>query len=249
MKSGVKLSVCTLTLLCSLMATTISASSASAAFVLTTKECTGGEVFTLCYLSEGKLFALEGEETVTGTEATHEAGEERLMLVTMGGETVHIVCEKVTGTGTALQTAPLVTAPTLGGLVLTFTNCSLLPEGAGTKCELSAASAKEFKTVALAATIKTAEEGLVKPEAGTELGSATIVKKGTATCLAAGTKKITTTEGIVVLLLEPEVGLERHMIWVDEPAGLLVAEQPATILGAALGGFSALGDAWDLVLA
>jgi hypothetical protein len=253
MKAGMKRSVFVLAVLCcGLLASAVGASSASAAFELTAAPCTG-EIITLCWSKQevgAALFELKGEEAFEALLDVEEEGEEHLIIITLGGEVVHIECEDTHATGTLLQNVPLTTVPTLDVTSFVFTNCKLLPEGAGLKCELNAASAKEIKTVALVGTPKTTEEIGFVPEAGTELTSFVIQKKGTATCLAAGTKKVTEDEPIVALLLEPEVDKAGHLLWIKEPRGLLIAEQPATLLDALELNLPTLEltDWWDLAL-
>jgi hypothetical protein len=232
-KLGIMHSAVVLAVLCtSLVAGAIGASSASAAFELTATPCTG-ELITLCW-SEKKagasLFELKGEEAFVALLDEHEVGEEHLFQVTIGGESIHMVCADTHMEGTLKQTEPLVKVPTLTTPKLSFTTCALLPEGAGLKCELSVASAKEISFTALVGTPRTTEELVLKPATGEVFAEFGIQKKGTLTCLAAGTKKITDPEGLVTLWIEPEVDLEGHLLWIDEPAGLLWAEQAATLL-------------------
>jgi hypothetical protein len=233
MTSGVKRSVFALAIIgCGLLASAVGASSASAAFELTLVKCNEGTIIALCWSEKkqgAELFELKGEELFEALLDEHEVGEEHLLQVTLGGESVHIECTDTHAFGEMHQPEPLVKDPTLIGLIV-FSDCALLLEGAGLKCELSAASAKEIITAELSGTLTTDEDVMLKPVVGAVFAEFTIQKKGTATCLAAGKKKVTDPEGITVLWIEPLEDLEGHLLWIKEPAGLLVAEQPATLL-------------------
>jgi hypothetical protein len=255
MTSRAKGSVFVLTILCcSLLAAAVGASSASAAFELTAVKCNEGTTIMLCWTTHepgAELLALKGEELFEALLDEHETGEEHLLQVTLGGESVHIVCTDTHAEGTAIQTEPLVKVPTVKTPKIGFTTCSLLAEGAGLKCELSAASAKEIATTELVGTPKTDEEITFKPASGEIFAELTIQKKGTATCLAAGTKKITAPEGVTVLWIEPLSDLAGHLLWIKEPTGLLLAEQPATLLDSLKVHFTTLEetDWWDITQA
>jgi hypothetical protein len=252
MTSGAKRSIFVLVIVCcSLLASAVGASSASAVFSLTETKCESGTTITLCWSKKeagAELFELKGEEAFVALLDEHETAEEHLLLVTLGGEAVHIVCTDTHAEGTAIQTEPLVKVPTVKTPKISFTTCSLLAEGAGLKCELSAESVKEIATTELVGTPKTDEEITFKPASGTVFAEFTIQKKGTATCLAAGTKKVTAPEGVTVLWIEPLSDLEGHLLWIKEPAGLLVAEQAATLLDSLKVHFPTLeeSDWWDI---
>jgi hypothetical protein len=253
MTSGAKRSVFVLAILCcSLLASAVGASSASAAFELTAVKCESGTTITLCWSKKevgAELFELKGEEPFVALLDEHETGEEHLLQVTLGGESVHIVCTDTHAEGTAIQNEPLVKVGTVKTPKIVFSTCSMLAEGAGTKCELTPASAKEIVSTELVGTPKTDEEITFKPATGEVFAEFGIQKKGTATCLAAGaSKKVTDPEGITVLWIEPLTDLEGHLLWIKEPAGLLVAEQPATLLDSLKVHFTALEetDWWDI---
>jgi hypothetical protein len=236
---------------CGLLAAAVGASSASAAFELAAAKCNEGTIVTLCW-SERKLgaelFELKGEEPFVALLDEHEVGEEHLIQITLGGESVHIVCQDSHAEGTAIQNEPLGKVPTLKAPKFSFTTCALLPEGAGLKCELTAANAREIATTELIGTFKTDEEITFKPATGEVFAELGIQKKGTSTCLAAGTKKVTAPLGLTVQWIEPLVDLEGHLLWIKEPAGLLVAEQAATLLDSLKVHFPTLEltDWWDI---
>jgi hypothetical protein len=252
MRSGVKRSVFVLAILCcGLLASAVGASSASAAFILTEVKCNEGSIITLCWSKKeagAELFELKGEEPFEALLDEHELGEEHLLQVALGGEMVHIVCQDTHAEGTAIQNEPLVKVPTVKVPTIVFSTCSLLAEGAGTKCELTKASAEKISSTELIGTPKTDEEITFKPAAGEIFAEFGIQKKGTATCLAAGTKKVTDPTGITVLWIEPLVDLEGHLLWIKEPTGLLVAEQEATLLDSLKVHFPTLEltDWWDI---
>jgi hypothetical protein len=252
MTSGVKRSVFAIAAVsCGLLASAVGASSASAAFELTLVKCNEGSLITLCWSTKeagAELFELKGEEPFEALLDEHEVGEEHLIQITLGGESVHIVCQDSHAEGTAIQNEPLVKVPTLKVPKFSFTTCALLPEGAGLKCELSAAGAKEIATTELIGTPKTDEEITFKPAVGEIFAEMEVVKKGTATCLAAGKKKVTDPSGVTVLWIEPLQDREGHLLWIKEPAGLLVAEQSATLLDSLKLHFPTLEltDWWDI---
>jgi hypothetical protein len=234
MISGVKRGVFALAIVCcGLLASAVGAASASAAFELTLVKCNEGTIITVCWSEKNagaELFALKGEERFEALLDEHEVGEEHLIQMTLGGESVHIVCQDSHVEGTAIQNEPLVKVPTLKVPKISFTTCSFLPEGAGAKCELSAASAKEIATTELIGTPKTDEQITFKPAVGEVYAEFEIVKKAGLTCIGAGKKKVTGPEGITALWIEPLEDVEGHLLWLKEPVGLLVAEQPATLL-------------------
>jgi len=253
MTSGVKRSVFALAIVCcGLLASAVGASSASAAFELTAVKCNEGTIITLCWsekVAGAELFELKGEEAFVALLDEHEVGEEHLLQVTLGGESVHITCTDTHAEGTAIQNEPLVKVGTVKVPKISFTTCSLLPEGAGLKCELTPASAKEIASKELIGTPKTDEEITFKPAVGEIFAEFGIQKKGTATCLAANAaRKVTDPEGITVLWIEPLSDLEGHLLWIKEPVGLLVAEQPATLLDSLKVHFPTLEltDWWDI---
>jgi hypothetical protein len=247
-----KRSLLALTILCcGQLASAVGASSASASFELTANKCNEGTIISFCWSKRetgAELFVLKGEEAFEAALDEHEMGEEHLLLVTLAGTVVHIVCENTRAEGTVIQNEPLVKAPTMKVSKLSFTTCSILPEGAGVVCELSAASHVEIKTFELIGTPKTDEAITLRPAVGEVFAEFEIIKKGGGVCLAAGKKKVTDPEGVTALWIEPLADLEGHLLWIKEPAGLLVNEQSATLLDSLKVDFTGLEgtDWWDI---
>jgi len=153
----------------------VGASVASAAFTLSTEECTGGSFINACYSSEGKLLELSGENEFKGKLKSGTV----VFKSEIGGEKITIECKAVTTSGTVLQAAPLSASATLDipattGLI--FKECKLTV--GPSKCEVKS----EEPTVALTGTAQSATDVSFKPTSGESFIEIEFKNKGSEKC-------------------------------------------------------------------
>jgi hypothetical protein len=118
--SRIKLGVLTGVLFALVAMSAVAASSASAAFVLSTTACDSG-VPALCWNSEGVLLELTGTEEATGK---FEAGTENLLKGNLG-ENIRITCTTAAVAGTIAQPEPLVKAGVIEKSTIAFSGCTI----------------------------------------------------------------------------------------------------------------------------
>jgi hypothetical protein len=179
--SRIKLSV--LSALVVLIMGAVGASSAGAAFTLTTEACSGA-VIVACYSTTegGTLFEFSGEEAFKGeadlNATTKEPEPEILLAAVLGGLEIHITCTNATAEGTFSQAAKLAKGLEGKGKI-TFTGCALLPT-LSTKCKVPATLA----TNEITSTYPSTTSIVFKPSAGTIFIEIPFENNGVETCPA-----------------------------------------------------------------
>jgi hypothetical protein len=224
----------------------LGASSASAVvFTLSTLKCEGGSNVAFCWESTLKTECVAGEflcELVGDQSVTVKGG---LVVLTVLSSPIQVIeCTLVTGTGTILQTEPLVAGKkTTIHLTLIFTGCKLtLPEEIAKKCMIP----EERDTKALEGTLLSESELLVKPESGTVFIEIPYTNKGTEKCPAVflGTHSVAGEQQITIEKPgEPEETKTGNAV---EESKLTYFSSPTDLKGSLTLTFTGLGDLVDI---
>ena len=204
-----------------------SASTASAAFELSTAECSPATIATFCWVATAgeALLELKGSEPFS-IEVHGQA------LLEVASLELHIVCTAITNvvagatTGELTQPEPLVKAGNIRKLQLVFTACSVL--GLEAKCKVK----EPIQTNPLEGNIEGTplEDVTFKPE-GTEFTKIVIESKTGQTCPATLTSingKVTGTALCLAPNSEVDEATKEITCRHTETTGLLFAEKPAT---------------------
>jgi hypothetical protein len=244
--SRIKLGVLTGVLFALVAMSAVAASSASAAFVLSTTACEGG-VPALCWNSEGALLEFTGTEEATGKL---EAGTENLLKGNLG-ENIRITCTAAAVTGTIKQAEPLVVAGVIEKSTIAFSGCTITETaGLAKKCKINL---EKVTTKALGGTFLNADPvstTTFKPE-GSETFTGIVFENNGAEVCPATVKGEKLVKGKQVCNnVEPEVHATVHLIQClttgsELKLGENVAEFDATFELT----LKNTTDAWDLALA
>jgi hypothetical protein len=179
-------------------ASAMSASSASAAFTLTTKACTGGAFLGLCYENE-KATECGEKSTVCELEGTStetvSGGATTLKINT--SPNVVVECKTASGSGTIDQLSPLTESAQILKGVIGYKGCKITaPAEIVTKCVIP----ETKETNLLLGTLTSVEKLLLKPETGTVFIEIPFTSKEGQTCPATvkGTRSVTGEQEVTI---------------------------------------------------
>jgi hypothetical protein len=217
-----------LAVLAILIISAVASSSASAAFTLSTTECTGGTFTNTCWAESatGALLELTGEipfEALLDPETTFE------FLVVLGEEDLNILCPTVHATGLFLQASPLTEDGSVTATI-TFEGC-IVTGALEKRCETVATN----KTEPLTGTVALGEAELgkltFKPTTGTAFIKVPIkTKVGAEKACPATLIGEKTVQGSETAMLEkPLEDLKAHLLAATVKSALTFAELPVEL--------------------